>query len=197
MEQQLAATFLRPGLIERALATGIGAVGVGTGIFLAAWGISFLWRYTPPEVAVRIANPEVRVIQDSPFSVTQDKPFVLAQPEPLKIDEVKVKIDQAPATSVSGATSDARSATGDVIKREVIVFSSVKHGPGSVFTGWKYQDGSGGKPFEQFCYYTIPNADYSSTRVDIAYNGSRSLHVSASLVPDLEVALGRCVWWQG
>jgi hypothetical protein len=57
MEQRLDPTYLRPGLFERTIAMGIGAVGVGTGIFLAAWGISFLWRYTPPEIAVHIANP--------------------------------------------------------------------------------------------------------------------------------------------
>src|SRR5262245_21966560 len=86
MEQRLDATYLRSGPFERAAAIGIVAIAVGTGILLAAWGISFLWRYTPPEIAVRIANPEVRVTQSEPFTVTQDKPFILAQPEPLKVE---------------------------------------------------------------------------------------------------------------
>ena len=75
MEQRLDATYLRPGLVERTTAIGIGAVCIGTGVLLAAWGISFLWRYTPPEIAVRVANPELHVTQDSPLKVTQDKPF--------------------------------------------------------------------------------------------------------------------------
>jgi hypothetical protein len=59
MEQRLDATYLRSGPFERATAIGIVALATGTGILLASWGISFLWRYTPPEIKVHIANPEV------------------------------------------------------------------------------------------------------------------------------------------
>ena len=95
MEQRLETAFLRPGLMERAAALGIGVVAIGTGILLAAWGISFLWRYTPPEIAVRVA-----VSQDGSLIVGQDKPFVLAPPEPFKVEsgEVTVKIDQQSPT---------------------------------------------------------------------------------------------------
>jgi hypothetical protein len=86
MEQRLDATYLRPGLTERTIAVGICAACVGTGIFLAAWGISFLWRYTPSEIAVRIANPEIHIAQGPPLKVIQDKPFVIEQPEPPKVD---------------------------------------------------------------------------------------------------------------
>jgi hypothetical protein len=92
MEHRLDATYLRPGLTERAAALGLGAVGIGTGIFLATWGISFLWKYMPPEI--RIANPEVivtqqaplKIEQDKPFKVEQDKPFVFVPPELAKTD---------------------------------------------------------------------------------------------------------------
>jgi hypothetical protein len=89
MEQQLNATYLRPGVIERAAALGIAAAGIGTGVLLA-WGISFLWRYTPPEIAVRVANPEIHV--------TQDKPFTLVPPPPLQIDPniPTLKIERPP-----------------------------------------------------------------------------------------------------
>ena len=40
-----------------------------------------------------------------------------------------------------------------VIKREVTVFSNVRHGPGTSPTGWTYRDGSGGVPYLQYCYY--------------------------------------------
>jgi hypothetical protein len=179
MEQRLDATYLRHGPVERTIAMGIGAVGLGTGILLAAWGISFLWRYTPPEI--RIANPELHVTQDSPFKITQDKPFVV----------------ETPRSVVGGVTSDAKTAEGDVIKREVTVFSNVRHGPGSVVTGWNYRDGSGGTPVQQYCYYTANNLDHSSERVDIAANGVRLLDFDAGLVPDLEEAFGKCQWWQG
>jgi hypothetical protein len=178
------------GPFERAAAIGIVAVAIGTGTLLAAWGVSFLWRYTPPEIAVRIANPEVRVTQSGPLTVTQDKPFIVAQSEPFKVEQ--------PSPSVpSGVAGDAKTATGDVIRRGVTVFSDVKHGEGSVVTGWNYRDGSGGVPVSQFCYYAAPNIDHSSTRIDIASNGARLLNDNLSLVPELEGALAKCQWWQG
>jgi hypothetical protein len=76
MEQRFDATYLRPGPFERAAAIGISAVAIGIGILLAAWGISFLWRYTPP--TIRIANPEIRVTQEKPFTTG---PQVAEQPK--------------------------------------------------------------------------------------------------------------------
>ena len=75
--------------------------------------------------------------------------------------------------------------------------TGLRHGQGAVVTGWNYRDGSGGTPIQQFCYYTAPNVDRSSKRVDIASNGVRSVNASAELVPDLEEAPGKCQWWQG
>jgi hypothetical protein len=190
MEQRLDATYLRPGPFERAAAVGIVAVAIGTGVLLAAWGISFLWRYTPPEIAVRVANPEVRVTQSGPITVTQDKPFIVAQPEPFKIEQPSPIVP-------SGVGGDAKTATGDVIRREVTVFSNVKHGPGTVVTGWNYRDGSGGVPVKQYCYYSAFNVDSSITRIDIASDGTRLPNASLSLVPEVEGALAKCQWWQG
>jgi hypothetical protein len=192
MEQRLDATFLRTGFFERAVAMGIGAVGVGTGIFLAAWGISFLWRYTPPEIAVHIANPELHVAQDSPLKVTQDKPFVVEATGPLKIDppNVTVSVVQPPQPGIGRVSTDSKTAAGDVIKHEVTLFSNVKHGPGTVVTGWTYRDGSGGTPVQQYCYYAAPNLDHSTKRVDIASNGVRLVDIDAGLLPDLEEAIG-------
>jgi hypothetical protein len=184
MEQRLDATHLRPGPFERASAIGIVAVAIGTGILLAAWGISFLWRYTPPEIAVRIANPEVHVTQSGPLTVTQDKPFEIAPPPPIKTDP----------TALTGAGTDAKTPEGDVIRREVTVFYTVKHGAGYVTTGWNYRDGSGGVPVSQYCYYSAPNIDYSITRIDIASDGARLLNASLSLVPELEGAVAKCQW---
>jgi hypothetical protein len=189
MEQRLDATYLRPGPFERAAAIAIVAVAIGAGILLAAWGTSFLWRYTPPEVAVRIANPEVRVTQSGPLTVTQDKPFLVTQSEPFKIE-------QPSPLDTGGVGGTAKTAMGEVIRREVTVFSNVKHGAGSVVTGWNYRDGSGGVPVSQFCYYSAVNVDYSSTRIDIASDGARLANASLSLVPELEGALAKCQWWQ-
>jgi hypothetical protein len=178
MEQRLDATYLRPGLIERATAAAIAAAGIGTGIMLAAWGISFLWRYTPPEIPVRIANPEVR----------------LSQPEPLKIDPAPLVLPSLPPNSHLGP--NASTPKGEVIEREVTVFSSIKHGAGFVTTGWNYRDGSGGVPFQQYCYYIAPNVEGSNTKIDIASVGIRLPQINMSLIPNLEGALEKCQWWR-
>ena len=86
---------------------------------------------------------------------------------------------------------------GDVIKREVTIFSHVQHGTGRVVTGWNYRDGRGGTPVTQFCYYTSRNPDQSSKRVDLAADGVRRPPIGNDLVPDVEGALSKCQWWQG
>jgi hypothetical protein len=191
MEERLDSSYLRAGPIEQAAAVGIVSVGIGAAVLLAAWGASFLWRYTPPEIAVRLANPEVHVAQSGPLIVTQDKPFMVAPPEPLKIDNGDL------ASRVDQIRQEAKAAGGNVISREVTVFSNVNHGLGLVVTGWSYRDGSGREPVRQYCYYTASKPDGSSTKVDIASDRVRASTIGAGLIPDLEGALAKCQWWQG
>jgi hypothetical protein len=199
MEQRLEAKFLGPSLFERAAAIGVGAVSIGTAILLASWGISLLWRYTPPEIAVRISNPEVRVTQTEPLIVTQDKPFMVTQSEPFRVEpkEFTVRMERSFPSIPNMSGGDSKTTVGDAIKREVTQFFYVKHGPGGVTTGWQYQDGSGGKPIQQYCYYNIPNLDGSDTKIDIASNGTPSINIGTRNVPDLDGALQKCQWWQG
>jgi hypothetical protein len=191
MEECLDGSYLRAGLVERAAATGITCVSVGAAVLLGAWGVSFLWRYTPPEIAVRIANPEVRVAQNGPLTVMQYKPFTITQPEPLKIDGGDL------AARVEQLRQEAKTGGGSVISREVTVFSNVNHGPGLVVTGWSYRDGGGREPVGQYCYFVAPAASGSSTKVDLASDGVRASNIGAGLVPDLEGALAKCQWWRG
>jgi NAD(P)-dependent dehydrogenase (short-subunit alcohol dehydrogenase family) len=73
---------------------------------------------------------------------------------------------------------------------------TVRFGDQDGRAGGVYRDGGGGVPVAQYCYYSAPNVDQSSTRIDIASNGSRAPHLGALLVPDLEGALAKCQWWQ-
>jgi hypothetical protein len=176
------------------------AAGLGVGVFLAAWGASLLWRYTPPEIAVRVANPEVHIAQDAPLVVKQEAPFVLAAPNPVKIEQgqLTLRVEQPPSLPISDRLgSNSQTGAGDVIMREVTLFSHVQHGPGGVFTGWNYKDGRGGTPVSQFCYYTARNPDQSSKRIDLAADGVRLPKISVDSVPDVEGALSKCQWWHG
>jgi hypothetical protein len=196
MEQRLDATYIKRDLVDRAAATAFVAAGLGVGIFLAAWGVSLVWRYTPPEIAVRVANPEVRIDQSTPLVVKQDGPFVVAAPAPLKIEQgqLTVKVEPPPNLPMVDRVNSQTTAA-EVIKREVTFFSSIQHGQGTVVTGWSYKDGRGCTPVSQFCYYTAPNPDQSSKRIDLAANGARLPEVSLNLVPDMEIALRKCQWW--
>jgi hypothetical protein len=89
-----------------------------------------------------------------------------------------------------------KSISAPAIQEEVVVFWSVKHGSGSVVTGWKFPNGSGRTPTEQYCYYNAPNTDYSSTKIDIAANEAPSTRNVTAQVPDLRDALKKCRWWQ-
>ena len=195
MEQRLNATYLRAGLIERTVGLAICAVGIGAGTLLLAWGISFLWRYTPPEIKVRVANPELHLAPVPPLKVAQDGPFVVKQSEPFKLDPSTVSVGVQPPRQIDNAViKEDKTATGQVIKREVTVFTYVKHGLGTVVTGWNFRDGSGGVPANQYCYYTTQNLDHSSTKVDLAEN-QVPWAIDQGLVPDLNMALGKCQWW--
>jgi hypothetical protein len=187
MEQRLDATYLCSGSFQRAAAIGTVAVAIGTGILLAAWGISFLWRYTPPEI--RLANPEVTVTQSEPLLIRQDSPFSIEQPRSIKIVPADVP---AGATVVGG---DTRTGAGDVLKREVTVFWQVTHQPGHVVTGWNYPDGHDGVPVREYCYYEAQNIDGSSTSINLAKD--RIPNIVAAPVPDLAGAIAKCQWSRG
>jgi len=192
MEQQLDATYLRPCFVSKAFALSVAAMGIGTSILLIAYGISLIWRPMPASNApidVRIANPEL--------SVRQEKPFVMAPSETPHID-VQAFITRPAQTHNSErptAAGDPEAPREDVIQQEVIVFSSVRHAVGSVITGWKYPNGSGRTPSEQFCYYISPNADKSSTKVNIALNGTLLSETAIALIPESEEAIKKCQWW--
>jgi hypothetical protein len=191
MEQQLDATYLRPCFVSKAFALSVAAMGIGISILLIAYGISLIWRPTPASYApvdIPIANPEL--------TVRQAKPFVMAPSETSDID-TKAFIARPAQThnSERPIAGDPEALREGVIQREVIVFSSVRHAVGSVITGWKYPNGSGRTPSEQFCYYISLNADKSSTKVNIAFNGAPLSETATALVPESEEAIKKCRWW--
>ena len=126
----------------------------------------------------------LRAMQDSHASVTHERPIAVAQPEPAKTLSTEGKVG-----------AQEKSSTGEVIKREVTVFSNVKHRGGTVTTGWIYRDGTGQVPMKQYCYFSAPNADRSIVRVDIASDRKRLPNVNTLVVPDVENALAKCQWW--
>jgi hypothetical protein len=124
---------------------------------------------------------------------------VLAPPDLLKIEPGRLaqKLGHQPDLRADGrSVSDSRTSSGEVIQREVTVFSRVQHDPGVVVTGWNYKNGSGRVPVGQFCYYTARDQNQSSKRVDLAFDGVRQPQIGNDLVPNIEGALSKCRWWR-
>jgi hypothetical protein len=208
METQLDATYLRPRPVHRAAAVGFGAIGIGIGVFLAAWGISFLWHPAQDHrIEALTAQLETlsRKVTDGFDAVPQKLSgldTIIAKLESLSqnvegLDRHVGALDLKTAPPVyGGSTGGGKTPDGDIIKTEVTVFSNVDHAPGSVITGWRYNDGASAnsKPMQQFCYYTTPSLDGTSTRTDLAYDGNR---IYFSGVPRAEDAVRKCHWWAG
>jgi hypothetical protein len=201
-EQRLNTSLLRPCLIERACAVSIVILALGTAVLLGAWGISRLWRFEPPELSVRIENPEIRLATDSKVAVTQEKPFAVQDKEFTVVQKQEARPDFSkifpPNSSFdrNDATAAAQTKVG-VIRQEVTVFSIVSHAAGEVVTGWSFRDGHGGIPFNQYCYYRFRNGSQgSNTQVNIAIDRKRLPTINDALVPELDTALTKCRWSQ-
>jgi hypothetical protein len=178
MEQQLDATYLRPTFLSRAVALSAASLGFGAAILLGSFGLSSIWRSSSPtSIDVKISNPELRLKQDEPLLFK-----VVEGPKKLELPAHKI-------------TESGNPSHDEVIKQEVIVFSSVNHASGSIVTGWKFPNGGGGVPNAQFCYFTAPNPNRSSTRVDIAVDMKPLQAEVAANVPEIEKALDKCRWW--
>jgi hypothetical protein len=189
MEQQLDTTYLRPCFVSKAFALSVAAIGIGTSILLAAYGVSLFWRPTssPATLDIRIANPELLVRQEKPF---------LMEPSKILSHAPSNKAEQSYNSGSPKGDDDPAIMPQEVIQQEVIVFSSVKHSDGAIVTGWKYPNGSGRIPSSQFCYFSSPNADKSSKRVDIAVDGTPLNETVLALVPERQEALKKCHWFR-
>ena len=205
METQLDHTYLRPGIISRAAAVGLAAMGVGAGVLLACWGLSFFWHVD--DAVVR--RLEAIAKQTAGLSdVVRDEIRTLSLRTTENIDALGGKLDAlehrvdaihqrvtVTRSFQGGSGQPERTGAGDVIRREVHVFKSVSHEGGDVMTGWQYKDGaSDGQPMRQYCYFTIGNNGVA-TRIELALNGQRLFNENVTRVPRLEEALAKCQWW--
>ena len=204
MEQRLDATLLQPGPIRRAAAVGFGAVGIGAGIFLAAWGLSFLRQPARDHrIDALVSQFETlnqkatdgfdgfgKQITDRLGTLTMKLETLSQKVQDLDRHVGTLKVPP-PVYGGAGKTPD-----GDIIKKEVTVFFNVDHEPGRVTTGWRYNDGASAnsKPLSQYCYYVVSNVDGTSTKADLALDGNR---INFSGVPRAEEAVRKCHWWTG
>jgi hypothetical protein len=156
-----------------------------------------------------------RVIEQMPeLKVATIPPLTLEQPAPLKLEEGTVKIaeggtvsiDPSATVGVTGTVTAQQPAQpqissqpqktndGDAIKTEVTVFNEVSFGQGSIVTGWRYASGSSKAPTAQYCYYSQTQQDGSEQRINVALNRIPQT-AARKLIPNLDAALTKCVWF--
>jgi hypothetical protein len=222
VETVLDPTYLRPGIITRATVIGLAALAVGAGLFLACFGLSYLWHHDPPVLErLDAMNATLEKIAQRPDRTDEilaklDRLNVVigSRIDQLDIAPIRGTLDQRLAIIegriieeikkqrpiIMGDTGPGTDRNGNVITKEVTVFHNIAHESGTVVTGWMYPDGASAdqRPTRQYCYWTISKLDGTSAvaTIHIAVNSTRLPNI-ASGVPRLEAALQKCVWWSG
>jgi hypothetical protein len=181
--EQLADTvLLRPGPLSLGVGIGAAAVGIGFGVLLICWGLSWLWPHSPSRAEIAHANLE-----------RQHNPS-----EPDQLDR-NGRYDGASniTASLAPGSVDRDKMVTRVIRRQVTEFRSIDHEAGEVTTGWQYEDGRGGVPLLQYCYYlaNVPGTKHRSDRIEIAIDGRALSDLDPLSVPNLEGAEAKFQWW--
>jgi hypothetical protein len=200
-------TYLRPGIVTRAGAIGLAAIGIGAGVLLACYGASFFFNTNSKRLDALTAK--VEKIAQRPYRTDE----VLAKLDDLRretgkndayiaarLASIEGSLNELKHRPIISDNSDHRGGTinGNVITSEVTVFHTVSHDNGSIITGWRYPDGASANqpPIGQFCYWSGPWDGGVSVRINLANDRVRLPHI-ADGVPRLEDALKQCVWWNG
>jgi hypothetical protein len=105
--------------------------------------------------------------------------------------EVSLKPGSVPAMPQVPLTPQQKS---ESIRREVTVFTSVPFSDGDVTTGWEFASGDAKRPSRQFCYFLRPVPGKPDERINLVADGVRV--PSANLMPNVDAAISKCVWWR-
>jgi hypothetical protein len=221
VETQLDHTYLRPGIISRAAALGLAALGVGAGVLLACFGLSFFFQHDSPVVQrldALTAKVETLVQRPDRLGDVIAKLDDLSSSISSKVDQINDASGRSSMASrlasiderleelkrrppvISGDTGKGGTINGSVIEKEVTVFHTVQHDKGNVVTGWIYPDGASAdqRPTSQYCYWSSEplGGTTGKATVYIATDGTRLPNI-ASGVPRLGEAMQKCIWWNG
>jgi hypothetical protein len=204
-------TYLRPGIVTRAGAIGLAAMGIGAGLLLACYGASFFFDTNSKRLDALTAKVEKIALRPDRTNELIAKLDDLRH-EAGKIDariaahlaSIEGSLNELNHRPIISDNPDHRGKTinANVITSEVTVFHTVPHDNGSIYTGWRYPDGASADqpPIRQYCYWdsgTVGGAlSGASVRINLANNGVRLPNITDG-VPLLEDALKKCVWWNG
>jgi hypothetical protein len=201
-------TYLQPGIVSRAAAIGLAAVGIGAGVLFACYGASFFFNANSKQLDALTAKVEEiaqRPDRTDEFIAKLDDLSREAQQigdgTAAHLASIEARVKELKRPIISEVPDGRKTIDGTVITSAVTVFNRVSHDTGYITTGWQYPNGASANqpPTSQYCYWTHSAGDPSngaSVRIELADNGVR-LPKIADGVPRLEDALKRCVWWNG
>jgi hypothetical protein len=200
-------TYLRPGIVTRAGAIGLAAIGMGAGVLFACYGASFFFNTNTKRLGALTAK--VEEIAQRPDRTDE----VIAKLDDLRREAGKIggnitthlafveeSLKELNNRSFIRGNPDEHGTpvNGNVITTEVSVFKMVPHDSGFISTEWKYPNGASANqpPLEQSCFWLGRMSSGASVRIDLAHNGVRLPNIVDG-VPRLEDTLKKCVWWHG
>jgi hypothetical protein len=203
-------TYLRPGIVTRAGAVALAAIGIGAGMLFACYGASFFFNTNSKRLdALTVKVEEIAQRPDRTYEV-------IAKLDDLRREVGKIggnitvhlaSVEESLGglknrSFISGNPDEhGTPVNGNVITTRVSVFKHVRHDSGEIVTGWDYPNGASAnqRPIAQYCYWSdwvgLP-ANGTSVRIILAENGLRLPNIGNG-VPRLEDALQKCVWWNG
>ena len=137
-------------------------------------------RQIPPlQVQVKLENDTLRLVDNT----------VKMDPNNNEVRLVNPPLFNQAQTKGGGNNNDP------AINTTVTVFKDVKHGDGTIFTGWNFANGAATTPKEQFCYYSQTIGAGSSARQNIGVNGAM---IEAPFgVKDQAERFAKCQWFNG
>ena len=206
-ETVLDPTYLRPGIVTRAGAIGLAAIGIGAGMLLACYGASFLLNTNSKRLDDLTAKVEELVHRpDRTDEVIRELDDLKGEAGKIggnvtaRLASIEGSIEELKRRPIISGNPGAHEKTvnGNIIESEVTVFHTVPHDTGAVMTGWQYPDGASAdqRPTRQFCYYRSERLGGTTAQaiISLADDGMRLQHIGAG-VPRLEDAIKECVWW--
>jgi hypothetical protein len=192
---------------------GLLAMMLGAGIGLACFGYSYVadGRAQAQKMADAMVQAlerahltttgEIRLADGSTVDLAPGGQVALAPNSMVRVDpSSRVKIDRTVTTDAATTSTEPRTQSSPLVETKVVThyttFKSIAYGPGTVVTGWIYDNSNQVRPTSQYCYYDELSDDKTHVRIDLGENGKILGDLKPRVGLDLADAFGNCNWFR-
>ena len=198
-------------LIARGKMIAFAGLGIGAGIGIAAYGLSFFRE--PGRISkVELTNPVVSLDPQTSLKLGPIEPVKFDTPPLLRVDpNSSVRVEQAEPFRVETVSRPdfiprldqvrVPEGTSSRVVTDFTIFHHYKvNDKDQVITGWTFDDNQASFPRFQYCYLsrTSPSGELEDVSVKFALNGE-IVRASSSLMNERETRemFTHCVWFAG